>query len=299
MNTRTKALAILNPATGQVSVENLTKRLRETATRRGVELDVRVTDGPEHATELARECLGSDIDIVIAVGGDGTIAEVVTGTIGDHITVGIVPNGSTNIFAKDLGIPRRLQSAMDVALGQGTPTAFDVGRVGNSTFMHMVGAGYDAQIFLNASGKWKRRIGWLAYLWPATKHLRSDPFHLEMEIDGHNHSMEARMVLCAIGGSIVHPRFTVGRGIDRHDGLFDICVYNPPNAVAAVSALLWILLRRPERSRWQRQFLGKKVVLRSDPSIVFEADGTPLGMLPVVVEMLDTPVHILTPTKNR
>lgn len=295
MSKEKRAFAVINPATGQGTVRSLEHRLQKKARRLGIDLQVRVTERPDHATDIARECCENEIDIIIAVGGDGTVSEVVTGAIGSDIVVGIVPIGSTNMIAKDLGIPRRLSAAMDVALGGGCPTAFDVGKVGETTFMHMAGAGYDAQIMHEASGKWKRRIGWPAYLWPAVKHLRSPAFNAEIEIDGDKHSMNARMILCAIGGSIVHPRFTVGQGIDRHDGFIDICVYNPPNAIWAVSALGWILLRKPDRSRWQHQFRGKSIVLRADQTVAFEADGNPLGELPVYIEMLDQPTYILTP----
>ena len=295
MSERKKVYAIINPATGQHSLRWLVHRLQSKAKRRGLDIEYKVTEHPQHATEIARECCENEIDIIIAVGGDGTVSEVVTGTIGTDIPVGIVPVGSTNMIAKDLGIPRRLSRAMDIALGDGESRPYDVGRVGETIFMHMAGAGYDAQIMHEASSIWKRRIGWPAYLWPAIKHLRSTPFPVEITIDGESHSTQARMVLCAIGGSIVHPRFSVGSGIDRTDGMLDICIYNPPNAVTAVTALWWILLRKPERSRWQRQFKGKRVVLRSDRDVVFEADGNPLGTLPVHIEILDTSAHILTP----
>lgn len=294
MNTPKRVFAIINPATGQDSVRKLESGLKKTAERLGVELELRVTEHPEHATEIAREC-HDDYDIVVAVGGDGTVSEVVTGAIGSDLVVGIVPVGSTNMVAKDLGIPRRLSAAITVALGEGVPTAFDVARAGETTFMHMAGAGYDAEIMREASGKWKRRIGWPAYLWPAIKHLRSSPFRVELDVDGDPGSWDARMVLCAIGGSIVHPRFTVGAGIDRHDGMMDICIYNPPNAVGAATSLGWIIIQKPERSRWQHQLRGKTVVIRADRPIAFETDGNFQGELPVVVEMLDEPTYILTP----
>jgi diacylglycerol kinase (ATP) len=295
MNESRRVTVIINPATGQGNVNRLKHRLTKKASRAGVEVDFFVTEFPGHATEIARDCCERDVDIVVAVGGDGTVSEVVTGVLGTDLVVGIVPIGSTNMIAKELGVPRRLSAAMDVALGNGTPKTFDVGRVRDTTFMHLAGAGYDGQIMHETSGKWKRRIGWPAYLWPATKHLRSKLFRAEIEIDGEAFSMDARMVLCAIGGSIVHPRFIVGQGIDRHDGLIDVCVYNPPNALTAITSLGWILLRKPERSRWQQQFKGKSIVLRSDPPVEFEADGTPLGELPVVIQILETPARILTP----
>lgn len=275
----------------------LEKQLQNTARKLDVELELRVTERPEHATEIARECHGT-FDIVVAVGGDGTVSEVVTGAVGSELIVGIVPAGSTNMVAKDLGIPRNLKDAMRVAFGEGEPTAFDVARAGETIFMHMAGAGYDAEIMREASSVWKRRLGWPAYLWPAIKHLRSSPFRVELEVDTVPGAWDARMVLCAIGGSIVHPRFKVGAGIDRHDGLIDVCIYNPPNAVGAVTSLGWIILRRPERSRWQHQLKGKSVVIRADRPIAFETDGNFQGELPVVVEMLDEPTYILIPRKD-
>lgn len=293
-----RVFAVINPATGQGSVQRLAALLRRRANKHGVELEIRVTDHPEHATELARQCCENDVDIVIAVGGDGTVSEVVTGVIDADIVVGIVPTGSTNMIAKDLGIPLRLSAAADIAMGAGKSTEFDVGHVGEATFMHMAGAGYDAEIMRSASGVWKRRIGWPAYLWPAIKHLRSDPFEAEICLDGERSHWNARMVLCAIGGSIIHPRFTVGDGIDRQDGLLDVIIYNPPHALQAVTALGWILLRKPSRSRWHHQMRGRRAVLTADRPVAFEADGNPMGELPVTVEMLDYRVRIFTPRRN-
>lgn len=267
--------------------------------KRDVDFDFVLTDRPGHATDIARECVRRGVDIVIAVGGDGTISETVTGVIDSNTVLGIVPTGSTNVLAKDLGIPKRIAPAIDLALGNGVAQEFDVGRARDAIFMHIAGAGYDGHIMHEASSRLKRWVGWPAYMLPAVRHLRSQPFTVNLDVDGVDVTVNARMVLCAIGGSIVHPRFTVGRGIDRTDGLLDVCIYNPPNAVTATSALAWILLRKPNRSRWQRQFRGKRVSLRSDERVPFEADGNPLGILPVDVEILDQRARILVPRKSR
>jgi diacylglycerol kinase (ATP) len=295
---RKTVFAIINPATGQQSRRWLLRQFRHTALDLDIDFDFALTECAGHATELARECSEREVDIVVAVGGDGTVSEVVTGVIGTETLVGIIPAGSTNVIAKDLGIPRRLGPAIKVAMGEGKPSAFDVGKIDDQIFLHMAGAGYDAHIMHEANTRLKRMVGWPAYLPPAIKHLRSKPFEVEIDIDGTQFTSNARMVLLAIGGSIIHPRFAIGRDIDRTDGLLDVCIYNPPNAITAVTAMLWILLRKPNRSRWQRQFRAKKVVLKSSEAVPFEADGNPMGELPATIEMLEERVTILVPNKR-
>lgn len=298
MQRRKTVFAIVNPITGQQSRRWLLRQFRNTAQELDIDFDFAMTKEAGHATELARQCMERGVDIVIAVGGDGTVSEVVTGVIGTETLVGIIPAGSTNVIAKDLGLPRRLGPAIRIAMGEGTSGSFDVGKVDDQIFMHMAGAGYDGHIMHEANSRLKRLIGWPAYLLPGIKHLNQKPFQVEIDIDGMHVTTRARMVLLAIGGSIIHPRFAVGRGIDRTDGLLDVCIYNAPNGFTAVTSMFWIVLRRPNRSRWQRQFRGKHVTLRSDDNVPFEADGNPMGELPVTVDMLDQTVNILIPKRR-
>jgi diacylglycerol kinase family enzyme len=102
-------------------------------------------------------------------------------------------------------------------------------------------------------------------------------------------------VLCAVGGTILHRLFKVGDGIDRTDGLLDVCVWNPPNVAAIVTCLAWIGVGRPGRSRWLVQSRGKGVYISADRAVAFEVDGDVVGSLPVEIEMLDQQITVLTP----
>jgi YegS/Rv2252/BmrU family lipid kinase len=293
-----RALAIVNPGTGRRSPDAVATALSVAAHDRGVDLTVEFTKRPGDAVDLVRSC-APDVELLIAVGGDGTVSDVVTGAIDGQYTIGIIPTGSTNMIAKDLGIPSRLDRAASIALGDGVPIDIDVARAGNTTVLHMAGAGYDAAIMRDASPRWKRRVGWLAYLPPGIRHLRYPRFTLAITADDRELEIPARVVLCAIGSSIIAPRFKIGAGISRTDGIVDVCVFDPPGVLATLSCMVWIGLGRPERSRWLRQLRGKRIHLDADRTVPFEVDGDPVGNLPVTIEVLDRRITVLVPPPHR
>lgn len=291
-----RALAIVNPASGNVPLWRVKRVLNRAAARYGVDLSIQFTEYADHATELVSQAIGH-FDMVLVVGGDGTVAEAVAAAVGTDLKIGIVPTGSTNMVAKDLGIPGQLGAAVRVAFTSATTIELDVAKAGAHTFMHMAGAGYDAEIMRSASRRWKRLLRWVAYLIPGIAKLRSKPFRVAIDIDGVTSTWHARMVLLALGGSIVHPRFVVGNGIDRTDGIIDVCVFNPPSLLAILATFGWIVLRRPSRSKWQHQLRGRRITLRSDAQVPFEFDGSYRGdELPVTVEILDQGVTVIVPS---
>lgn len=288
-------LAIINPATGRAPVGVIADELRRQAARLDFTLEIAFSIRAGHATELARAAVGSGA-VIVAVGGDGTVSDVVTGIVGTRTVVAIVPVGSTNMIAKELGLPRDLREAVSVALTSPTRRAIDVARVGETTCLHIAGAGFDAAMVHDANPALKRRFGWLAYLPAAARHLRDPAFELNVTVDGISETAQARTVLCAIGGSIINPRFRVGEGIDRADGLMDVCIYNPPNLLATFSCAWWIGRGTPGRSRWLRQMRGRTIRLSSPNTIPFEVDGDPMGLLPVDITMLDEQISVVVPS---
>jgi YegS/Rv2252/BmrU family lipid kinase len=289
-----RALAIINPVTGRIPTESIEADLRYEAHRRGIELQIERTQRAGHAIALAADAVDS-VDVIVAVGGDGTVSDVVTGSIEAGTPVGIMPGGSTNIIARELGIPRDLSKAAAIALGDGEIAQIDVARAGETTFMHMAGAGFDAAIMAATPSKWKRRIGWLAYIPAAARHLNAPRFTAKLSIDGVDTEDRARLVLCAVGGSIIHPRFRVGEGIDRTDGMLDVLVFDPPGLVGTLSCLGWIIAGHPGRSRWLNQRRGRSVVIAADLEVPFEVDGDFVGYLPVDIAMLDRQANVLVP----
>lgn len=293
-----RALAIINPATGRLPVGSIEADLRYEAYRRGIDLRIERTTRPGHAVDLAAAAI-DDVDTIVAVGGDGTVSDVVTGAIGTGITVGIIPVGSTNIIARELGIPKDVSKAAAIALGDGHDAMIDVAQAGETTFMHMAGAGFDAAIMGDTPSRWKRRVGWLAYLPAAARHLNAPRFTARLTIDGVQSETTARLVLCAMGGAIVHPRFRVGDGIDRTDGILDVLVFDPPGFGGTLSCLGWIVAGHPGRSRWFSQQRGRSVVLDADQRVPFEVDGDFVGYVPVEITMHEHQARVRVPKTMR
>lgn len=293
-----RALAIINPATGRLPAGSIEADLRYEAYRRDITLRIEHTNRAGHAVELAAAAIG-DVDTIVAVGGDGTVSDVVTGSIGTNVSVGIVPVGSTNIIARELGIPKDVSKAAAIALGDGREALIDVAQAGETTFMHMAGAGFDAAIMGDTPSRWKRRVGWLAYLPAAARHLNAPRFTARLTIDGVESESTARLVLCAMGGAIVHPRFRVGEGIDRTDGVLDILVFDPPGLGGTLACLGWIVTGHPGRSRWLSQRRGRRIVLDADQLVPFEVDGDFAGYVPVEIAMLEHPARVRVPLSTK
>src|SRR5690606_6825565 len=289
-----RTLVVVNPATGAVSLRRLRQLLTAAARRAGVSFDYVETEYADHAIEIVRE-RRDDYDVVIAVGGDGTVSEVVAGAVGSDLTIGIVPTGPTNMVAKALGIRRMLSQAIRVALTSPNTIVMDVARANEHVFIHMGGAGFDAAIMRETPRRWKRIFRWLAYIGPGIAQLRRDPFNVRLNLDGTRYQYTARMVLLAIGGSIIHPRFVVGDGIDRTDGVLDVVVFDPPDFPAIVKTFTWMALRRPERAVWHHHFRCLRAVIESDEAVPYELDGSYRGELPIEVEMLPQGVRIRVP----
>ncbi len=267
--------------------------LQKLADERGIELTVATTE-PGKTPDIVRSLVES-ADVIIAAGGDGTVSDVVTGSVDHDVLIGVVPRGSTNMLAKELGIPSDIAAAAAVALGDGQVESIDVARVNSTTCIHIAGAGFDAEIFRLTDQSMKQRIRWLAYLPAALRSLKFPMFQAEIVIDGERRIVPARLVLCALGGSIIHPAFQLGEHVDRTDGVIDVIVWNPPNVLAVLSCAAWIAIRRPGRSRWMFQTGGKHIAVSADQSVPLQVDGDVIGELPATIDLLDRQASLLVP----
>jgi len=149
----------------------------------GTELDV-VFTVPEHLQpgSLADRARGRRA--VIAVGGDGTVAEATTAVHGLEIPVAIIPSDSTNVIARSFRIPREPAAAADLVFGHHAMRTIDVGLCNGRRFLHMGGAGFDSRMFEATSHSLKKRLGWIAYLQGASKTILAPAIRFSIEVDG-------------------------------------------------------------------------------------------------------------------
>ena len=132
---------------------------------------------------LAQEAVRSGVDLVLASGGDGTITACVSGVAGSGVPLGVLPCGTGNLLARNLGLPLSLDEALAVAL-TGSDRRLDVGAANGRPFVVMAGIGFDAEMLGGADERLKSRVGWAAYVLSALRHLRERPVRMAVRADG-------------------------------------------------------------------------------------------------------------------
>jgi len=142
----TRNLVVLNPVAGQTDTNRVLRLLAGAFAVRRAGFDVVETRGPGDAEQFARQAAAEGYRAVVAAGGDGTVGEVITGLAGTGVPLGIVPKGTGDQVAFNLGLPRSIEAAVDVVVN-GAPAPMDLGQVvGGRYFAVAAGTGWDASV---------------------------------------------------------------------------------------------------------------------------------------------------------
>lgn len=218
-----KTALIVNPVSGRIRYPRHVEWLKRELARRGSRVEVKLTRGPLQGIALAREAVGEGAELVVAVGGDGTLNEVINGIAGTEARLGIVPLGWRNVLARELRIPTRLSKAMAILSGA-TARRIDLGQANDRWFALMVGVGLDGESVRTVNYAMKKLLGGYAYQWAGVRALfRFRPEAFTVRIDG------AR-VLSGHSAIVSNARFYGGKhqvapGARIDDGLLDLCLF--------------------------------------------------------------------------
>jgi len=223
----------------------------------------------------AKSAVSAGVDLVLACGGDGTVAACAEGVTGTGVPLAIIPLGTGNLLARNLGIPTGLEEALEVALGD-EQQPIDAGQVNGTLFVVMAGLGLDARMLSGTSEPLKKRIGWLAYAIAAVRHLGDRPMRVTISADG---GRPRRMRVSAlIVGNVGWLRGGLPLLPDARpdDGMLDAVALVARGVTGWLSVAAHILLRRPAPGRVYRvQFTELQVRLgRLQP---WELDGEVMG----------------------
>ena len=138
------------------------------------------------APAQVRRALDQGAELIVAWGGDGMVQRCVDVLAGSEVPLAIIPAGTANLFATNLGIPSDIEGAVAAGL-HGARRRVDLGRFNGERFAVMAGAGFDAAMIRDAGeGGLKERLGRVAYVWTGSENLRSKPFRADIEVDGAN-----------------------------------------------------------------------------------------------------------------
>jgi YegS/Rv2252/BmrU family lipid kinase len=226
---------------------------------------------------MAHEAAVSGADLVIAIGGDGTIRAVCEELAGTGIPVGIIPAGTGNLLARNLSIPLYLRAAVDVGLN-GQDRAIDMVRVSgddmeDATFLVMAGMGFDAAIMEGVNEEFKKKVGWLAYVWSALKALMFPAIRVEVSVDGGEFTKHrARTVVI---GNVGHLQAGMPLIPDAaiDDGQLDVVLLYPRRFLSWLPLAARVLTKNPRTDDTITRMRGREVVVRTPAPAPRQLDG--------------------------
>ena len=279
---------VINPISGRTgSYPGEADRRRalvvDTAAVIGSVVDVHMTTGPGHARDLARAACEAGAQVVVAMGGDGTVNEVAQGLIGGEAALGIVPCGSGDGLARGLGLPMDRRAAFQVAL-TGVTSRMDVGYANDQLFLNVAGVGFDAAVGrLFAARKTRGALGYV--LKSVSLVWTYDAPHYEVACDEAHRA--GRKFLVAFANA---PEYGNGAVLapdaDVRDGVLDVVMVDAGNPVSQIWRARRLYLNRRAPANGMERLQTRTARVTSD-HIVYHVDGevfTAAGTLDIRVE---------------
>jgi diacylglycerol kinase family enzyme len=223
----------------------------------------------------AREAVATGAETVFVCGGDGTVMSAMSALVGTDTAMAVLPAGTGNLLAANLGLSSDLTVGIEVAL-EGGLRRLDVGATDGRLFVVMAGMGFDADMLAATSDSAKARIGWPAYVLGAMRHLRDRPMRVSIRIDdGEPIRRRARSVLIANVGRL-QGGIRLLTEARPDDGLLDVAILTP-HTLGHWAALAWAVIRRRSRVPSMEVLRGARVEVISDRAQPRQLDGDPIG----------------------
>ena len=286
---------VVNPAAGRD--KPILGPINDVLHPAGVRWDVDITNGPGDATESARRAVADGVDAVGVYGGNGTVAEVAEGLAGSRVPLWILPGGTGNGTARELGLPRTLKAAARVLIDPGVRVGtIDLGRIGDRVFVLRAGIGAIVEIDRLASRKIKDRVGGLAYVSAGLDVLRRvEPSRYRVTVDGK--VIQQSAVACIIANGAGFGGIGVlADGVSMTDGVLDVFLYGSEALKADLTNLLEN--SRPGESGsppTPRVGSGRRIRVETDPPQSAVADGETAGDTPIEIEVLPARLEVILP----
>jgi diacylglycerol kinase (ATP) len=295
-----ETLVVLNPVAGHSDPEALRHAVEEHFHKRGAAYELYETSGDGRVADVVRQALERGVDTVVAAGGDGTVSAVATGLGHSDARLAIVPVGTGNALARDLGIPQDVDQALELLAGRGRIQVVDALHVAKRVLLLNVGAGISAQMMRDADSDQKRRWGRIAYLWVGLgRFLQSRMRHFQVTVDGQIHRVHATEVMALNSAAIGAPYLRWGEKVRPDDGQVDVYAIRARSARDYVR-LAWDMLlgRWGELARVQHWRARDRVLIHTEDPVPVQGDGDLLGHTPVDVRIAPRSVHIVVPESS-
>jgi len=297
---------IVNPVAANGAVGKRWPQMRDTLQAEGGQFDASFTEGPNHATELAREALSAGYQTIVAVGGDGTLHEVVNGLVREGlvdpaVNLGIIPGGTGADSVRTLGIPHDYRAACHRLL-RGKPDCIDLGLItcvsqGQEVqryFLNVAGLGFDGEVAERVNRSSKALGGTIPFLSSLfVKLLTYQNKTVEVTLDGQQRlQQKANSVVvcngCYVGGSMhIAPRAALD------DGLFDVIIIGDTSKLEIVANVPRIYRGTHLSHPKVDEYRAREVRVKARERMFLQADGELIGEAPATFQIIPQALHVL------
>jgi diacylglycerol kinase (ATP) len=304
----TRALLIYNPGAGGRELHAEVQRVIAVLAAKGWDVAWRETECVDDAATFAREAIAQDRRTVLVAGGDGTIGRTVDGLVsakgdGPPPTIGLLPCGTGNVLARQLGLPltsifrpHAMQEAAQIIL-EGHARPVDVGRVNGRHFLCWAGVGLDAQItaLVESQPEMKKRLGQGAFFLAVMPTLRG-PLGTRALVRADGARISRRLVLAVVSNIRLYGGyFHLAPEACMDDGLLDVCCFQG-HTVGTVLHLLWqVILGRHTQDRLVTYHKARRIEIRTAYPLPLHADGEPFGTTPATIEVVPRAINLILP----
>ena len=282
-------VVIYNPTAGRGSAGAM---IDEAKALLGPSFDWRPTLRAGHATELAREAATTH-GLVVAFGGDGTVGDVARGIIGSESTLGILPGGTGNDYARNLNLRLDLKEAVATILG-GVVAKVDYGLINDVPFINNAGTGFDSSVMqvMNTSIRFTK--GKSAFILAILKTLpRFKPFTLTLQIDDEPPTTEKAMMVSILNGRMYGGGLLAAPTAEMDDGLVDIMVIKAVPKIRLLPLISSVQNGGHVNSPAVRMYKARRLRLTTTPTFPLNIDGDVMGLTPAEVTVRPRELKVL------
>ncbi len=297
MTDKKRMIFVVNPISGTQSKKAILKWIDERIDRSIYDYSIVKTEYAGHATQIAAAAVKEQVDVVVAIGGDGTINEIARSLVHSNTALGIVPCGSGNGLARHLRIPMEPKAAIDI-INKGNRLCIDYGKINNIPFFCTCGVGFDAFVSLKFADAGKR--GLLTYL-ENTLHesLTYQPDTYEIENEEGAVKYKAFLIACGNASQYGNNAYIAPQA-SLTDGLMDVTILEPFTVLDVPSLSFQLFNKTIDQNSRIKTMRAKKIKIHRAHDGVLHFDGDPLmAGKELEVEIIPGGLHVIAPEKKK
>jgi YegS/Rv2252/BmrU family lipid kinase len=292
-----RPLFILNPVAGTSDSEQVRNVFQRYCSEFGWQADVHETSQDDDLAAVVHAGLKNGCDVVLAGGGDGTVAAVASALIGSETPLGIIPLGTGNQLAQQLGLPANLDQAFEYIGQQPERLCLDAMRIKERYFLLNASVGFSSSVIQETTRSEKRKLGVFAYIWNGLRLLFGiQPHWFNLSIDGESHPVRASEIFISNSFPLSNQELFKDVKMQAEDGELGVFVIKARTFLDILMLLFSLVAQKDRRGQRLVYFAAmQSIEISSGKPIAFQADGETLGTTPVRIDIVHQALYVLAP----